>query len=219
MTSTVAPVRDAHVSAGATRSLRVPWRRLVGLVAMIGLPTALGVVARHPDARPATTMLFHYSPDRFVHGRVWTLVLSGLLPPKVGSVGPTTIAMTLILVPYVVLRGAWRAAGRFLGGHVVATLAVAALVLPGAALGWQFATDVARAPDYGVSAGLAGVAGAMGVVLWRHRGPIAATALLAVVFGFFVSQLVATSSLGHHLSESEHLAAAAVGVILEWRSA
>jgi hypothetical protein len=219
VTSTVAPVHDVHVSAGATRSLRVPWRRLAALVAMIGLPTALGVVARHPDARPATTLLFHYSPDRLVHGRVWTLVLSGLLPPKLGSVGPTTIAMTLILVPYVVLRGAWRAMGRFLGGHVVATLAVAALVLPGAALGWRFATDVTRAPDYGVSAGLAGVAGAMGVVLWRRRWPIPAGVLLAGVCGFFVYQLLATNSLVHHLSESEHLIAATVGIVLEWRSA
>jgi hypothetical protein len=218
VTSTVAPVHGAPAAAGATRWQRVRWGRLAALTAMIGIPTAAGVVARHPGARPVTTMLFHYSPDRLLHGRVWTLVLSGLLPPKIGSVGPTTIAMTLVLVPYVLLRGAWRAAGRFLGGHVVATLVVAGLVLPGSALGWRFASDVSRAPDYGVSAGLAGVAGAIGVVLWRRRGSLAAGVFLAALFGFFVYQLAATSSLGHHLAESEHLTAAAVGVLLEWRS-
>ena len=192
--------------------------RVAGLLALIAVPTALGLVARNADARPVSTLLFHYSPDRFIHGRVWTLVLSGLVPPKLSNLGPNTIVMTLILVPYVLLRGAGRAVGRFFAGHVLATLAVAALVLPGAMVGWGFASDVARAPDYGVSAGLATIAGALGVVVWRRRGPVAGILLLVGVFGFFASRLLVTGALSHYLSESEHVIAAGVGIVLERHS-
>ena len=110
MTTAVAGVNDAPPRL----SLRV-----AGLLALILVPTALGLVARNADARPVSTLLFHYSPDRFIHGRVWTLVLSGLVPPKLSNLGPNTIMMTLILVPYVLLRGAGRAVGRFFAGHVL----------------------------------------------------------------------------------------------------
>jgi hypothetical protein len=65
---------------------------------------------------------------------------------------------------------------------------------------------------------LAGVAGALVVVVWRRVGPAAGGLLLAAVFGFFAVHLLATTSLGHHLSETEHLIAAGIGVVLERRS-
>src|SRR5262249_61027663 len=94
---------------------------------------------------------------------------------------------------------------------------VAAIVRPAAALGSSSAAAVARAPDFGVSAGLAAVAGALVVVVWRRAGPVPGGLLLAGIVGFFVVHLLLTTSLGHHLSETEHLIAAGVGIVLERR--
>jgi hypothetical protein len=217
VTGAVTQVRDVHAAAPAT-PFRVKWTRVAGLVAVIAVPTVLGLVVRDLGTGALVTTLFHYSPDRFIGGQVWTLVLSGLLPPKPDSIGPNTIVMTIVLVPYVLVRGPWRAVGRFLAGHVGATLAVAAFVLPAAALGSTGAAAVARAPDFGISAGLAAVAGALAVVVWRRAGPVAGGLLLAGVLAFFAVHLLITSSLGHHLSETEHLIAAGVGIVLERRS-
>jgi hypothetical protein len=195
--------------------LPLPLRRISALLALMAVPTALGLIARNADTRPLATMLSHYSPERFIHGRVWTLPLSGLVPPNLANLGPNTIAMTITLVPYVLLRGAWRTVGRFFAGHVLATLAVAALVLPGAAIGWRFASEVARAPDFGVSAGLAAIAGAMVVVVWRRRGRVAGVVVLVAVFGFFAWRLLVTGPLSHYLSESEHVVAALAGIGVE----
>jgi hypothetical protein len=218
VTGAVAGMQELQAPRRTTLPARLPWTRLVGLMAVIAVPTVLGLVVRHFGTGALVTKLFHYSPDRFIGGQVWTLVLSGLLPPKLGDVGLTIILMTIVLVPYVLVRGPWRAVGRFLAGHVGATLVVAAIVLPAAALGSSGAAAVARSPDYGVSAGLAGVAGALVVVVWRRVGPAAGGLLLAAVFGFFAVHLLATTSLGHHLSETEHLIAAGIGVVLERRS-
>lgn len=214
MTSAVAGV--GGISPPGTHARLPRWlRRVAGLLALMAVPTALGLFARNAGAASVATVLFHYSPDRFVHGWVWTLPLSGLVPPKLTNLGPNTIAMTIILVPYVLLRGAWRTVGRFFAGHVLATLAVAAVVLPGAAIGWRFASDIARAPDFGVSAGLAAVAGAMVVVSWRRRGRVAGIATLVAVFGFFAWRLLVAGPLSHYLSESEHVFAALAGIGVE----
>lgn len=217
MTNAVVDAREPCVRPRVTQLSRVPWARVGGLLVVIGVPTMLGLVVHDLGTRSLAVALFHYSPDRLLRGRVWTLVLSGLLPPKLGNIGPTTIMMTAVLVPYVLLRGSWRAIGRFFAGHVGATLAVAVLVLPAAALGSGEAAKVARAPDFGVSAGLAAVAGAMVVVLWRRRGPIAGGLLAVGVVGFFAFHLLTTASLGHHLAETEHLVAVAVGIVVEQR--
>jgi hypothetical protein len=196
----------------------MPWTRVAGLVVVIAVPTVLGLVVRHFGTGALVTTLFHYSPDRFVGGQVWTLLLSGLLPPKLDSIGLNTVLVTVVFVPYALVRGPWRAVGRFLAGHIGATLAVAVIVLPAAALGSSGAAAVARTPDFGVSAGLAAVAGALVVVAWRRWSPVAGALLCAGVFGFFTVHLLATTSLGHHLSETEHLIAAGIGVVLERRS-
>lgn len=215
MTGAVSGMHELHAPRPITRPLGPPWTRFAGLLVVIGVPTVLGLAVHHFGSNALVTTVFHYSPNRFIGGQVWTLVLSGLLPPKLGNIGLTTILMTVVLVPYVLLRGPWRAVGRFLAGHVGATLAVAAIVLPAAALGSSGAAAVARAPDFGVSAGLAGVAGALVVVVWRRWSPVAAGLLFAGVFGFFTVHLLATTSLGHHLSETEHLIAGGIGVVLE----
>ena len=218
MTGAVTGMHELHAPARTTLPSRVPWTHVAGLLAFIAIPTLLGLVVRELGSGALVTTLFHYSPDRFIGGQVWTLVLSGVLPPKLDSIGDNTIVMIIVLVPYVLVRGPWRAIGRFLAGHIGATLAVAAIVLPAAALGSSDAAAVARAPDFGVSAGLAAVAGALVVVVWRRHGPVPGGLLLAGVVGFFVVHLLTTTSLGHHLSETEHLIAAGVGIVLERRS-
>src|SRR5262245_66616381 len=97
----------------------------------MAVPTALGLVVRNADARPVAMVLFHYSPDRFVQGRVWTLPLSGLVPPKLTNLGPNTIAMTIHLGPYVLLRSAWRAVLRLFARPVLSLPALADLWPPG----------------------------------------------------------------------------------------
>lgn len=219
MTGAVSGMHELHARASARAApSRAPWTRAAGLFVVIGVPTLLGVAVHHYGSNGTVSTLFHYSPDRFIGGHVWTLVLSGVLPPKLGNIGTTTLLMTVVLVPYVLVRGPWRALGRFLAGHVGATLAVAVFVLPAAALGSRGAAAVARAPDFGVSAGLAAVAGALVVVVWRRYGPVVGGLLLASVFGFFAAHLLTTTSLGHRLSESEHLIAAGLGIVLERRS-
>ena len=218
MTGAVTGMHELPTPARTRAPSGVPWTRVAGLLAFIAVPTLLGLVVRDLGSGALVTTLFHYSPDRFIGGKVWTLVLSGVLPPKLDSIGDNTIVMTIVLVPYVLVRGPWRAVGRFVAGHIGATLAVAAVVLPAAALGSGDAAVVARAPDFGVSAGLAAVAGALVVVVWRRLGPVPGGLLLAGVVGFFVGHLLMTTSLGHHLSETEHLIAAGVGIVLERRS-
>jgi hypothetical protein len=218
MTGAVTGMPELHPPVPAAAPFRLRWTRAGGVLVVIGVPTVLALVVHHFASSALVTTLFHYSPDRFVGGQVWTLVLSGLLPPKLGNIGLTTILMTVVLVPYVLVRGPWRAVGRFLAGHVGATLAVAVFVLPAAALGSDGAAAVARTPDFGVSAGLAAVAGALVVVVWRRYSPLAGVLLLAAVFGFFAIHLLTTTSLGHHLSETEHLIAAGMGIVLERRS-
>lgn len=219
MTGAVTGMHDLHAPRRTTaEGSRVPWTHVAGLLGIIAVPTVLGLVVRDLGSGALVTTLFHYSPDRFAGGQVWTLPLSGVLPPKLDSIGDNTIVMTIVLVPYVLVRGPWRAVGRFFAGHVGATLAVAAIVLPAAALGSSEAAAVARSPDFGVSAGLAAVAGALVVVAWRRVSPVAGGLLLAGVVGFFVVHLLTTTSLGHHLSETEHLIAAGIGIVLERRS-
>src|SRR5262249_6613293 len=194
VTGAVTGMHEVHAPARPTTPFPLPCARVAGLLAVIAIPTVLGLVVRDLGTGALVTTLFHYSPDRFIGGQVWTLVLSGMLPPKLDSIGLNTIVMTILLVPYVLVRGPWRAVGRFLAGHVGATLAVAAIVLPAAALGSSSAAAVARAPDFGVSAGLAAVAGALVVVVWRRAGPVPGGLLLAGIRGLFVVHLLLSTS-------------------------
>jgi hypothetical protein len=207
----------ASAEAPVPARSKVLLARLAGLIVVIGVPAALGTFGRMPSALSVTRALFFYSPDRLVHGALWTLPLSGLLPPKLGHVGLNTIVMTTIFVPYVVLRGVWKAIGRFFAGHLAATIAVALVVLPAAALGSRWGSTVVAARDYGVSAGLAGVAGAMGVVLWRRAGFGPGLALFTALLMFFGYRFLTVPELGHRLAEVEHFMAAAVGAAVEAR--
>ena len=193
-------------------------RRTIDLIVIIAALTAISALALYRPAQSTIAFCCHYSPARFVHGRVWTLFGSALLPPKLDRIGRNTMVLVAIFVPYTLARGAWKAAGRFFAGHVLATLAVAALVLPGAALGWRFAVTVEHTLDYGVSAGLAAVGGAFAVVLWHRFGAIPASALIVGVVAFFTMHLVEAATLGLALAEFEHLIAASVGAVIELRT-
>jgi hypothetical protein len=213
MSVTTAPTAPATngVSWGAALG------RVIALVVVIGVPAALGTLAREPSVRSLTRELFFYSPDRFARGAVWTLPLSGVLPPRLDQVGLNTIVMTTIFVPYVLVRGVWKAIGRFFAGHLVATLTIGLVVLPAAALGTHWGTTVAAARDYGISAGLAGVAGAMSVVVWRRAGPGPGLVVLTALTGFFLYRFAVHHGLDYRLAEVEHLLAATVGAALEAR--
>jgi hypothetical protein len=106
-----------------------------------------------------------------------------------------------------VARRAW---GAFFIGHVVATLAVAAVVLPAAGWHWLPAVVLRDRPDLGASAGLAAVAGAFAARLGGQRGGFL---VAGAVVGYFGSNLLVT----HRLSDVEHLVALAAGAAFEVR--
>jgi hypothetical protein len=89
----------------------------------------------------------------------------------------------------------------------VATLAVAALVLPLAAVGWGPAEVVRTNLDVGASAGIAAVAGAVAASLARRRDGVA---LFAGLAAFFAVHLAAA----HTLADAEHLLALTTGAVV-----
>lgn len=121
----------------------------------------------------------------------------------------------LLLVPYMLLRGPWRSIGTFFAGHVVATLGVALVILPGWWYGWASATLLAHAGDVGPSAGLAACAAGLAVAVARHRHALG-VGLLAALAGAFVFWMVAVDhQLPQYLADVEHLLAIGTGVVVE----
>jgi hypothetical protein len=191
----------------------IPFRRLLsGAAATLGLAmaaTAVSIAWQHPSTRPLIQACCHYSPERLSRGALWTLFGSALLLPGLRMIGPTTIMTFALVIPYALAAGARPMLRAFFPGHIVATLVVAAVVLPGAALGWPPAVVLRARTDVGASAGIAAVGGAWCVLLGRKRaGPV----LLAALVAFFATALVRT----HRLVEVEHLVALATGGASEW---
>ena len=181
-------------------------RRLAGVVAVAALAVAISVA--HRASHPAVVRFCcAYSPERLAAGAWWTVFGSALLVVRLKLFGINTALLVGVVVPYAVRQGSRRALAVFFAGHVVATLAVAAVVLPLAAAGWHPAEVVRMEMDVGASAGVAAVAGAMAVSARRRRLGAALFAGLAV---FFAGHLAAA----HTLSEAEHLVALATGALV-----
>jgi hypothetical protein len=196
-----------------TRLRPFPFRRLLsGAAAIVGLvvaATAVSLAWHHAPTRPLVQACCRYSPERLSRGALWTLFGSALLLPTLAMIGPTTIMTFALVVPYALGAGAGPTLRAFFSGHVLATLLVAAVVMPGAALGWAPAVALRVRTDVGASAGIAAVGGAWCVLLGPRRGgPILLVALVA----FFATGLVLT----RHLVEVEHLIAVATGAVSEW---
>jgi hypothetical protein len=178
----------------------------VSALGLLGVCMAVSVAGHHAATEAAVAACCRYFPERLARGQVWTVVGSAFFLPDVRMVAPTTLATMLLFFPYAVAAGARPALRTFFTGHVVATVAVAAVVLPGAALGWPAAVELSTRPDIGASAGLAAVAGAACVRLgWRRAGPVL-LAVLAIGFGLSLAR-------GHRVVDVEHLLALATGAV------
>jgi hypothetical protein len=185
-------------------------RAAAGAAALIGLAAAVSVAWAHPATRPVARFCCWYSPARLAGGAVWALPGSALLLPFLHMIGPTTVMTAALFVPYALAAGARRAWGAFFTGHVAATLAVAAVVLPAAAWHWAPAVVVSHHSDLGASAGLAATAGALAAWLGRRRGGAVIAVAVAGYFGLHLA-------LTHELADVEHLMALCAGAAFERR--
>jgi hypothetical protein len=181
----------------------------VGAVA--GLAAVISTANRVPG-HAAVQFCCGYTPARLAAGAWWTVIGSALLVAHLRLVGVNTALLVGVALPYGLREGSGRALTAFFTGHVLATLAVAAVVLPAAAWGWHPAEVVRARVDVGASAGLAALTGALAMSMRRRRWR---TALLGSVMAFFVTNLV----LSQTLAEVEHLTALSVGALLgrRWR--
>jgi hypothetical protein len=154
-----------------------------------------------------------YSPQRLVHGAVWTLPLSAFVVPHIGEIRPTIAFVLVLFVPYALLRGPLRAVIVFFLGHISSTLIVASAVIVGSAVGWNTATTYYGARDMGISAGLAAISGALVVVLLASRAKVLGALLLAASIWFFLHMMI-----GHptgRIAGVEHFLALASGAAFE----
>jgi hypothetical protein len=183
---------------------------IAGTVGLLALAVAVSTAWHHPATRPLARACCGYSPDRLARGEIWTLLGSALLLPRVRMMGPTTLMTATLFLPYVLAAGTRSALWAFFSGHVLATLAVAAVVLPAAAHGWAPAMVLRTRSDTGASAGLAATAGAFCMLLGPRRAGRLGLTALGAWFGANLLQ-------GHRLVEVEHLIALASGALTEWR--
>jgi hypothetical protein len=191
-----------------------PLVRFLGVAAFLTVPVALTLLGADGATHDAARFLAGYSPERLVHGAVWTLPLSALLLPNVRMVGPTTVFTIAFLLPYALLRGPLRALVVFFSGHVVATLCVAVVAVGAHVAAWSTVAPLYRHLDFGASAGLAAVIGGLiGVVSSRSR-PAGAFALVFVT-GYFVVALLRSPGVIHGAAQAEQLIALGVGLAVE----
>ncbi len=217
MTVTAVGIPTPRPRRSAGRRAVLIATRLAGLLALIAAPSLVTTFSRsHSSFANDVRDLCNYSPDRLLHGYVWTVITSGLVTPRLRNVHQVTFVGLAVLVPFVLLRGAWETVKVFFSGHIVSTLVIAVIVLPGAALGWQTAHTVAHTIDNGVSAGLAAVGGALAVVAWRWSRPLGAVLLAALAMFLGGMLIFKPFSFGREIAGIEHFIAIAVGAFVEW---
>ncbi len=186
--------------------------RLLEAAGLICIPTVISLLAIASPTRKTISVLTYYKP-LFLLTRPQTLIGSAFYLPNVQMVGITTVFTVALFVPYVLARGAGWSVRVFLTGHVVATLAASAVVIPGDWLGWRDAVHIVHSSDVGASAGLAACAGGLAILLgrrWRWVGGL----LLIGLYAFFVQNLSGARLLAA-LAELEHIVALTTGVVLE----
>jgi hypothetical protein len=191
-------------NAGVERWTRAG--RLAGVAAVAALAEVISAANRVPH-HPAIHFCCGYTPARLAAGAWWTVLGSALLVVNLHLLGANTVLLIGVVVPYVLREGSRRALAAFFTGHVLATLAVAAVVLPAAAWGWHPAEALRVRVDVGTSAGVAAVGGALAVSLRRPRWG-------AALLGAFVADFVIRLLLFHTVAEVEHLIALSAGALL-----
>ena len=189
------------MSVGLRRAMR-----LAGVVAVAAVAAVISLANRAP-LHSAVHQCCGYTPARLAAGAWWTVLGSALLVVQLKLFGINAALLLGVLLPYAWREGSGRALVVYFTGHVVATLAVAAVVLPLAAWGWDPAEVVRMQLDVGASAGIAAVAGAVAVSM--HRRGVGA-ALFVGLAAFFAVHLVAA----HTLSDVEHLLALTTGAVV-----
>ena len=194
---------------------RLAVARVAGIVGVLALATAVTFASHAPATAKVTSFLAKYSPARLAAGRVWTLPTSAFLLGHPHMLGPTSLMIALVFLPYALWQGIGRAGITAMSGHIVSTLVVAAVVLPGSLLGWSTATTITHTLDYGSSAALAACAGGLAVLLGRQI-PVVGGLVLALVAGFFVVHLLTVPKLDANVADIEHLVALFTGAAVEW---
>jgi hypothetical protein len=193
-----------------------PLVRFLGVAAFLTVPVTLSLLGAAGSTHDGVRALARYSPERLVHGAVWTVPLSALLLPNVRMIGPTTVFTIAFLVPYALIRGPIRAIVVFFAGHVVAILSVAVVAVGGHALDWATVAPLYRRADLGAAAGLAAVVGGLaGALLTRSR--LAGVVVLAGAAGFFLVALARSPGVVRDAEEAQQLLALGVGLLVERR--
>ena len=184
-------------------------RSLAGVAAVTALAAVVSLANRGPH-HAVVDLWCGYTPARLAAGHWWTLFGSALLVFHLKLFGVNTGLLLGVVLPFAVREGSRRTLSVFFAGHIVPTLAVAAVVLPLAAAGWGPAEVVRTQVDSGISAGVAAVAAAVAVSMRRRS---LGAVLVGALTVFFASHLV----FDHKLAEAEHLIAMATGAALGWR--
>ncbi len=197
---------------GSSDTARTMLTRLLEVSAFLCIPTVVSLLAVAPATRHAVGVLTDYRP-LFVVTRPQTLIGSAFYLPNIQMVGLTTVFTIAVFLPYVLARGMGWALRVFLAGHVIATLAIAVVVIPGDWLGWGEAIHIVHSSDRGASAGLAACAGGLAILIHR-RWPWIGALVLAGLYAFFLDSLTHMHGL-NRLAEIEHLIALTVGIGLE----
>jgi len=206
-----------RVQRSATTSRRL---RLLGSAGFL----AIGLVWWQLDSWTVTHSVIRwlsvYSPERFAHGALWTLPLSALLVGHIELAGVTVTFFVAVVVPYLVFAGPLRALKVFVAAHVLATMTAFAVIAAAAMAGSTWGQQWWSRPDYGASAGLVGIAGALFVLLCMQRrsllGRVVGVFAMAGTTAFFVDGVIAEGGPRHGIIDVEHLLGLLVGCLLEW---
>jgi lysyl-tRNA synthetase class 2 len=212
---------DPAVRGSAPPRTRRRWvGQLAGSLAIVAVGGAWWLGDVTPATHRAIRWLSVYSPDRFAHGALWTLPLSALLVGKIPLAGITVTFFVAVVVPYLLFAGPRRMVIVFAVAHVGATGSAFVIIWLGgfanSAWGhlWWFTQD------YGASAGLTGVAGALFVLLCLQRRSLTLQ-LLSVftasgVVAFFLPGVVAMHNTQHGIVDVEHLLGLVIGGTMEY---
>jgi hypothetical protein len=180
-------------TAGRTGRPRV----VPALAVAVSLVAVLDGAATHPA--PRWVLRRWASTATTVATRPWRLGTSVLL-----TSGPRMTVGVVAILLAVGLPAEWRVGARAaalagVAGTVVATVVCDAVLLGAAAFGSHAALAAARAPDYGVSAVTAGLAGALAATV---PAPVAVILALVMLNGVAVH---------HGLADWEHVVAFSTG--------
>jgi hypothetical protein len=194
--------------------------RLLGSLAFLLIGLVWWQLDQWRFTHDAIRWLSVYSPSRFAHGAFWTLPFSSLLVGHIELVGVTVTFFVAVVVPYLILAGPARALVIFAIAHVGATLIAFAIIGTGGALGAGWGHRMWVQNDYGASAGLVGIAGALFVILCSQRRVLGLRLLgllaTAGTTAFFLHGAVAQPGPRHGIVDVEHLLGLFIGGVLEW---